>query len=494
MMNQTINPIDATWEDSNIHSAQIAEKVFEHESDNRLGSYYIRRIKSVPLLSREDEEYFGAEMDQAREQMMLAAFGTQAGVSIILKQISAFCNGELKLKDLIGHRQMEDDEREESSETLIKGFSELSELLSNEHRFEHDTQVKIVETMQKLDLGMDFVLMVVRKLQAMSSALINARNAWFELCGLLCCTSCQLKRALDTYDKGRKTKYIASEGQFKRYKATYDTWQRAREALVETVGKDIDAFENTMLRIEGANARYERARKIMIDSNLRLVYTIARHYTRRVPLLDLIQEGNIGLMRAVEKFDYKLGHKFSTYATWWIKQSITRAYADQSRTVRVPIHLVDVINRINRTSRELEHALGHVPSPEEIANVLDLTPEYVIQMMQVSRTTVSLDAPVGDDEEASFGDFIEDEHAPNQIDILSESDMARELDRLLSNLTEREERILRLRYGIGLNRTYTLEEVGKEFNLTRERIRQIEVRAVEKLRLPFSLSELVHFV
>ncbi len=493
-MNQTVNQIDNNWAQYNLQSAQLAAKAFEHDSDNRVACYYTRRIKALPTLTRELEEFYGNEMDESREQMMLAAFGTKAGVSIILNQVSAFCNGELKLKDLIGHKQMEDDEREESSELLINGFAELKELLSGENCFEPENQRKIVETMQKLDLGMDFVLMVVRKLQALSANLISARNAWFDLCGSLCCTSDELIQNLVSFEKNEPCTYIVTKSQFARYKAAYDRWTNARVEIQPVVGDDFDAFEKNMASIQSASARYERAREIMIVSNLRLVYTIARHYTRRVPLLDLIQEGNIGLMRAVEKFNYKLGNKFSTYATWWIKQSITRAYADQSRTVRVPIHLVDIINRINRMSHQLEHDLGHTPSHEEIAKALDLSPDYVAQMMQVSRTTVSLDAPVGDDEDATFGDFIEDDRSPDQIDILSEADLASELEKLLGTLTERESRILVLRYGIGLVRTSTLEEVGQEFNLTRERIRQIEVRAVEKLRQPFASSELIHFV
>lgn len=493
-MNQRINEhsIEATWEDVLIHSASVAEKSIRQENTEL---YYVNYIKSFPVLSHEEEMHLGQEMDEAREQMMLAAFGTQAGVSMILRRVSAFCNGELKLKDIIGHRQMESDEREESSEAIINGVKELQALLANEDRFQPETQVKIVEVMQKFDLGMDFVLMIVRQLQAESADLMKARNAWFELTGLLGCSQAELLKNLKLFANHKKCKYIATSSQYNRYMKLYQAWQDQRASVCEKFGEDPDKFEQLMSTISTADARYERARTIMIDSNLRLVYTLVRRYTAHgVQLLDLMQEGNIGLMRAVEKYDYKLGHKFSTYATWWIKQSVTRAYADQSRTVRVPIHLVDIINRINKMAHHIEYKEGRTATSAEIAKELGMTEEYVSQMQQIARTTVYLDTPVGEDEDATVGDFIEDVHTPSQIDILSEEDRTHEIDKVLSTLSEREERIVRLRYGIGYARTYTLEEVGREFNLTRERIRQIEVRAIQKLRAPSENSDLLYFI
>ncbi|MCL2325063.1 MAG: sigma-70 family RNA polymerase sigma factor [Proteobacteria bacterium] len=494
-MNTTTFAMDEIWEDANERaaSARQASEALEPGFDSV--RHYLHRIGSVPLLTREDEEFWGREMDAAREQMMMAVFGTQIGVTMILNQVSAFCRGELKLKDLIGHRQMELDEREESSESLMKGFSALTELLSDVRRFERAHQAKIIETILALDLGIDFILTMVRRLEEQAGALMKARAEWLELCHLLGCGSEDLAGSIEKYRAKQPCRFIVSEGQFARYSALFDRYEAERESLRSEVGDDFAGFEQAMLRIHEADVRYEKARSVMIMANLRLVVIVAKRFARRgMQLLDLIQEGNIGLMRAVEKFDYRRGHKFSTYATWWIKQSVTRAYADQSRTVRVPVHLIEIIHRIIRSMRVLEQELGHAPTVAEVAKRLDLSESYVEKMLRISRTTVSLDAPVGEDEDCTLADFIEDTTMPNQFDLLSENALNGEMSKLLTCLSPREERILRLRYGIGGASNYTLEEVGKEFSLTRERIRQIEARAVEKLRSPAKQCDLALYV
>ena len=457
--------------------------------------YYMQLIKKVPVLTRDDEERFGFEMDDARERMMMSVFNTKSGVDMIIDQVSAFCRGELKLKDLIGHRQMEDDEREESSDLIKEGFEKLSNLLHTAD-FKNDAQRnEIIETMQTLDLGMDYILSVVHALQALSANLMHARSQWLDLCQLLGVTSDVLLENMEKFTRHEKCRFIVTQSQYRRYSDLWNAWHNERLEIAPKVGDDVEAFENAMAEIEVQSARYEKARATMINANLRFVVLVARRYARRnMPMLDLIQEGNIGLMRAVEKFDYKRGHKFSTYATWWIKQSITRAYADQSRTVRVPVHLVEIINRILRTNRVLEQKLGRTPSSEETAKELGIDSKYVEKMLEISRTSVSLDAPIGDEDDCSLADFIEDTKSPNQIDILSESALSSELSRVLNMLSPREERILRMRYGIGENTAYTLEEVGREFSLTRERIRQIEVRAIEKLHVPAQNCDLALFV
>ncbi len=258
---------------------------------------------------------------------------------------------------------------------------------------------------------------------------------------------------------------------------------RAAEAKLKARGDRLP--EKTRQRYEALVEEGRRAREHLIRANTRLVVSIAKRYMNRgVPFLDLIQEGNLGLMKAVEKFNYKLGFRFSTYATWWIRQTITRAIADQSRTIRVPIHMNDRIRRLYRVARELEQALGRQPTPAEIAAEMGLDVEQVEWLLKVSWRPLSLEQPVGEDEDNEIGAFIEDESAPSPSQAVYEELLRRKIDEVLSTLTPREQRILRLRFGLVNGKCYTLEEVGRKFGLTRERIRQIETRALRRLRHP----------
>ncbi|MCY4512082.1 MAG: RNA polymerase sigma factor RpoD [Bdellovibrionales bacterium] len=515
-------------------SAEEKENVFLSEDSSSSDVYpdskaqdpvrlYLRKIGGVSLLDRKGEVQISRSIEKGEKEIMKAILMCPQGAKEVIRFKEHLGKSRLRIKAII--RGLDDeDHKYNESEFMIK-IKEITEYVERFYRkcktsFEiinkaeettdeyQQALKKVAELNKELAKKIENINFNRKIINRISSKFTNTLNRISELEGRIKIAlertfSENFQQMEETYHKIDQSpqeleKVKAATGlSFNQYRQLYLPAREARyrlKRIYEQTEMNKQWLRNISTEIWKGERKADRAKSELVQANLRLVVSIAKKYTNRgLQFLDLIQEGNIGLMKAVDKFEYRRGYKFSTYATWWIRQAITRAIADQARTIRIPVHMIETINKLVRTSRYLVQELGRDPTPEEVAEKMDIPVDKVRKVLKIAKEPISLETPVGEDGDSLQGDFIEDKNVINPSMAMASLNLVNQTRKVLATLTPREEKVLRMRFGIGEESHHTLEEVGQDFNVTRERIRQIEAKALRKLRHPSRAGKLKNF-
>jgi RNA polymerase primary sigma factor len=493
---------------------------------------YMREMGSVDLLTREGEIAIAKRIEEGARDLLHACAFYPGIIEDVLLEYELIKKEDKRITDLVVGfmdeeedlppsaqevaAEADDDDEEEdvgiNMEELAKRFSSIKRQYNKSQKTISSSgrdNVKAQKDLDKLGEIFKFLKLSPKRFETISltaRALAKAIRDYERQIYDICTQDCNMPRKdfLEIF-KNNQTNFkfldstIRSKKNYakllKDVKPDVNKIQKRILSLTENVGMNVQELKDITSKMAKGETKIRRAKKDMIEANLRLVISIAKKYTNRgLQFLDLIQEGNIGLMKAVDKFEYRRGYKFSTYATWWIRQAITRSIADQARTIRIPVHMIETINKLNRISRQMLQEHGKEPTPEELSEKMDMPEEKIRKVLKIAKEPISTETPIGDEDDTTLGDFIEDPLQDSPIDAATENNLHDATDGVLSSLTAREAKVLRMRFGIGMNTDHTLEEVGKQFDVTRERIRQIEAKALRKLRHPSRSGHLKTFL